>query len=359
MRCIFPAMDLDAAVGGDAVDVPVESQSLLQLMGTHPHLLPTGAGLGEEGAAQIKEERASSELLRVLYAGEPDSRGLVAAHEAAKLVLQCVAGGEGEVMNMKGQDASRVVECIALNVPCVLVVECDGDGELAFPAKKMARSLKSASVHGLRYGVLILGKSACNFSAQQLGSAKFKGGQALDATLCGNGGVRICDTQAVDVEIDDLGEGASPLISSVSEAVAAGRPGLGDTGLMTLPADNGLGDTGGKELGRVRPLRRFLACQVPRLMQAVLQQDVEAAGPDAAGCLADSLIVTLCCPGPGKQVERGVGTGAAGLKIAVLSVVLPVAAAGSVLRPLHPSLLSCCLGHDTHGACSWLRAGLP
>ena len=81
-----------------------------------------------------------------------------------------------------------------------------------------------------------------------------KGGQALDATLCGNGGVRICDTQAVDVEIDDLGEGASPLISSVSEAVAAGRPGLGDTGLMTLPADNGLGDTGGKELGRPHPL---------------------------------------------------------------------------------------------------------
>jgi len=349
LRCLFPALDLDAAVGGDAVDVPVESHALLELMGTHPHLLPTCAGLGEEASAQMRKERASSGLLRVLYAGESDSRGLIAAHEAAKLVLQRAAGGEGEVISMKGQDESRVIECIAPNVPCVFVVECDGDGELAFPAKKMVRSLKSASLHGLRYGVLILGKSACNFSAQQLGSAKFKGGQALDATLSGNGGARICDARAVDIEIDDLEEGASPLLCSVSEAVAAGRVALGGTS--------------SKRRENVRPLRRFLTCEVPRLMQAALCQDVEAAGPDAAAGRGDSLIVTLCCPQPGEKAGRGGGTGGAGLNIAVLSVGLPEAAAcvkvqvagagsgrtlGACLVPQYMYVLSLCVFMRVH-----------
>ena len=55
-----------------------------------------------------------------------------------------------ELVDMQGQDASRVTECIPANTACIFVVECEGDGELVFAAKKMVRAMKTAELGGLQ-----------------------------------------------------------------------------------------------------------------------------------------------------------------------------------------------------------------
>ena len=82
LRDLFPALDLDAAIAGEFEDMSANTPYPPKLTGTHPHLLPSSSGLGRSGSG----EGADEPQLTVLYAGESDSRGLVAAHEAAKMV---------------------------------------------------------------------------------------------------------------------------------------------------------------------------------------------------------------------------------------------------------------------------------
>jgi hypothetical protein len=56
-------------------------------MGTHAALLPEGMGVwrgSEETERGAEQGEAGATQMRVFFAGEVDSRGLIAAHEAAR-----------------------------------------------------------------------------------------------------------------------------------------------------------------------------------------------------------------------------------------------------------------------------------
>ena len=117
MRLLFPALDLDLAATESASAEIGFGVSVVE--GSHAHLLPQ-AMIGSAHALPA---------LRIFFAGEKDSVGLVAAEEAAKILAAGYGQGETELINMQGCDASRLVDsfsAISRNI-CVFLVECDGE----------------------------------------------------------------------------------------------------------------------------------------------------------------------------------------------------------------------------------------
>jgi hypothetical protein len=333
LRLLFPSLDLDAAAANSSNLAPVEvgggGDACDSMAGTHDDLLPIDpccedAGAEAAGAAGALPG-ASEGNVRIFFAGEPDSRNLVAAEEGAKVVLERAAGGRGEIVSMRSLDATKVVECIRNQTHCIFVVECESDGDLSFGAKKMLRALKTANLTGLTFSVLVLARSSCANSAAQLGGAKFKGGINLDSLLAQRGASRLCPLASIDVEMDDLIRESESWVAQLATALQAGG-GANHGGAPAACSPE-------RREAAASPLRCFLKRELCARISRVLAQDTSSASAGApAPAQGDAMIVALCCPCPKVEAQEHAQGGGGGqsprsegyiLKMAVMSSPLP------------------------------------
>eukprot|EP00960_Hanusia_phi_P011848 345220-Hanusia_phi.AAC.2 len=138
----------------------------------------------------------------ILFAGEADSGGRVAAKEVADLV----AGRTGSERVMELSEAAADMLAASEFDFFVLVVECEQDGELVMPARKFLRAMKKigAGRTASKFCTLCLASSTCSFSSMSAGDDKFKGGRKLTDAVKLFGLQEMCKMSCLDVGVEDI-----------------------------------------------------------------------------------------------------------------------------------------------------------
>jgi len=166
LRLLYPDLDLDRAAEIQLAEEEDGAKSPLDVHDTHP---------------RTSRDSPPGGAVRIFWAGEPDSAGIVAAQDLSMLLAQELGGARGEVRMMRGATADDVAHGGLRQGAhaSVFVLECDGDGAPVFPAARLLRALNAADagaapLTGLSFAVLGVARSACSFSAASLGPAKFQ-----------------------------------------------------------------------------------------------------------------------------------------------------------------------------------------